>query len=74
MHACMLSCVWLFATLWTVIRQAPLCMGFLREEYSSGLSFPTPGDIPNSGIEPLSVASPALAGRFFTTPPSEKQR
>ena len=43
--------VWLFATPWTVARQAPLSMGFSRQEYWSGLSFPSPGDIPNPGIE-----------------------
>jgi len=42
-------------------------MGFCRHEYWSGLPFPTPGDLPNPGIKPASPASPALAGRFFTT-------
>ena len=42
-------------------------MGFLRQEYWSGLSFPTPGDLLNPGIEPTSLVSPALAGGFFTT-------
>ena len=46
------SHVWLFATLWTVAYQAPLSMGFSRQEYSSGLPFPSPGDLPNPGIEP----------------------
>ena len=46
--------------------QAPLSMGFPRQEYWSGLPFPSPGDLPNPGMEP---ASPALAGRFFTTEP-----
>ena len=46
------SCVWLFATLWTVANEAPLSMGFFRQEYWSGLTFPPPGDLPNSGIEP----------------------
>ena len=59
-----LSCVRLFATLWTVAYQAPPSMGFSRQEYWSGLPFPPPGDLPNSGIKP---SSPALAGRFFTT-------
>ena len=49
---------------WTVAHQAPLSMGFPRQEYWSGLPFPSPGDVPNPGIEP---ASPTLAGRFFTT-------
>ena len=44
-------------------------MGFPRHEYWSRLSFPTPGDRPDSGTEPVSLASPALAGRFFTTVP-----
>ena len=42
-------------------------MGFFRQEYCSGLSFPTPGNLPDSGIEPESLVSPVLAGRFFTT-------
>ena len=74
-HACMLShfsCVQLFATLWTVACQAPLSMGFSRQEYWSGLPSPPPGDLPNPGIEPISPASPALAGRFFTTEPPGK--
>ena len=59
-----LSHVQLFVTPWTVAYQASLSMGFSRPEYSSGLPFPSPGNLPNSGIEPR---SPALAGRFFTT-------
>ena len=59
----MLGCVWLFATLWTVARQAPLSTGFPRQEYWSGLPFPPPGDLPDSGTEPT---SPALAGGFFS--------
>ena len=46
--------------------QAPLSMGFCRQEYWSGLSFPPPGDPPGSGIKPASLMSPALAGRFLT--------
>ena len=65
----MLSCVQLFATPWTVAHQAPLSMAFPRQEYWSGLPFPPPGDLPDPGIEP---ASPALAGRFFTTEPPGK--
>ena len=60
------SCLTLFATPWTVACQAPLSMGFLRQEYWNGLLFPSLGDLPNPGIEP---ASPALAGKFFTTEP-----
>ena len=47
---------WLFATPWTVAWQAPLSMVFFRQEYWSGLSSPSPGDLPNSGIEPRSPA------------------
>ena len=61
------SHVWLFATLWTVAHLAPLSIGFPRYEYWSGLPCTSPGDLHNSGIEPESVASPALADRFFTT-------
>ena len=57
----------LFATPWTAARQAPLSMGFSRQDYWSGLPFPSPGDLPNPGITPPSPASPALAGRFSTT-------
>ena len=70
MCACMLShfsCVRLFATLWSVAHQASLSMGFSRQEYWSGLPCPSPGDLPNPEIEPASLLSPALAGRFFTT-------
>ena len=63
----MLSCVRLSATPWTVACQAPLFMGFSRQEYCSGWPFPPPGDLPDPGIKPVSLASPALAGRFFTT-------
>ena len=66
-----LSCVLLFVTPWTVARQAPLLMGFSRQEYWSGLPFPSPGDLPNPGIKPV---SPALAGKFFTTEPPEKPK
>lgn len=53
-------------TLWTVACQAPLSMGFSRQEYSSGFPGSPPGDLPNPGIEPESLRSPALAGGFFT--------
>ena len=71
MGACtqMLSRVQLFATPWTVAHQAPLTMEFSRQEYWSGLPFPTPGDLPNPGINP---ESPALAGGFFTAVPPGK--
>ena len=56
----------------TAACQAPLSMGFSRQEYRSGLPFPPPGDLPDSGIKPMSLESPALAGRFFTPEPSGK--
>ena len=62
--ACMLSPVQLFVTPWTVAHQAPLSMGFSRQEYWSGLPFPPPGDLPDPGIKPASLTSPALAGGF----------
>ena len=68
--ACVLSRfshVWLFATPWTVALQAPLSMGFPRQEYWSGLLCPPPGDLPDPGLKPTSLMSPALAGRFSTT-------
>ena len=46
-----LSCVWLFATPWIVAHQTPLSMEFSRQQYWNGLPFPTPGDIPDSGID-----------------------
>ena len=52
----LLSCVRLFATLWTVAGQAPLSIGLSRQEYCCGLPFPSPGDLPNPGIEHLSPA------------------
>ena len=67
----MLSYVQLFSTPWTIAHQAPLSMGFSKQEYWSGLPFPSPGDLPHPGIEP---ASPALAGRFFTAEPPGKPR
>ena len=53
-------------TLWTVDHKAPLSMGFPRQEYCSGLPCPPPGNLPDSGIDPASLTSPALAGGFFT--------
>ena len=61
------SCVRLFATLWTVAHQAPLSMGFPRQEYWSGLPCPPPEEISHPGMELLLHRSPALAGGFFTT-------
>ena len=63
----LLSCVQLFVTPWTVARQAPLSIEFSRQECWSRLLFLPPGDLPDTGIKPESLASPALAGGFFTT-------
>ena len=60
-HAKSLQYVQLFATLRTVAHQASLSMGFPRQKYWSGLPCPTPGDLPNAGVEPTSLTSPALA-------------
>ena len=70
MCTCVLSClshVWCFATPWTVAHQAPLSMGFSRQEYWSGLPYPPPGGFPNPGIKLSSLMSPALAGGFFSS-------
>ena len=56
MRAQSLSCVQLFATPWTVAHQAPLSLGFSRQEYWSGSPFPSPGDLPDPGIKPGSLA------------------
>ena len=61
-----------FMRLWTVACQAALSIGFSRQEYWSGLPCPPPGDLPEPGIKPASLVSPALAGRFFTTEPPGK--
>ena len=66
-----LSCsAQLFVNPWTVIHQAPLSMGFSRPEYFSGLPCPPPGNLPNPGIKPMSITSPPLTGRLFTTSPT----
>ena len=64
---CVLSRFSIIVTLWTIACQAPLSMGVSRQECWSGLPCPPPGDLPDPGIEPVSLVSPALAGRFFTT-------
>ena len=69
-----LSCAHVFVTPWTVAHQAPLSMGFSRQEYWSGLPFPTLGDLSDPGIQPVSLVSPALAGGFFTTEPPRKPK
>ena len=66
-----LSPLWLFATLWTVAHQAPLSMGFPKQEYWNGFPFYFPRDPPNPRIKPT---SPALAGGFFTTDLAGKSR
>ena len=73
-HCCFLvikSCPTLFVTPWTSACQAPLSMGLPRQEYWSTLPFPSPGDLPDPWIQPI---SPALAGEFFTTDPPGKPR
>ena len=65
MRAKPLSQAWLFATPWTVACQAPLSMAFSRQEYWSGLLCPPLGDLPNPGIRPAYLMSPAPASEFF---------
>ena len=70
MRACTLSCfrrLQLFVTPWTIARQAPLFMGFSRQEHWARLPFPSPGRLPGPGMELASLTPPALAGGFFTT-------
>ena len=64
--------VQLFVTPWTIARQAPLSRGFFRHEFWSGLPYPSPGYLPNLGIESTSPAASALAGIFFTAEPPGK--
>ena len=71
-HSCLcvlsrFSCVRHFVTLWTIACQAPLSIGFSRQEYWSGLPLPSAEDLPDPEIKPTSLESPALTGRFFTT-------
>ena len=68
-HAQSFSCVRRFVTPWTVACQGLLSMGFPRQEYCSGLPFPSPRHLSNPGMKPV---SPALAARFFTTEPPRK--
>ena len=73
-HVCVLShfsCVQLFAILWAVAHQAPLSMGFSRQEYWSGLPFPSPGDLPDPEIEPR---SPTLQADSLPTEPQGKPK
>ena len=66
------SRIWLSATPWIVVHQIPLSMKFSRQEYWNGLPFPTSRDLPDPRMEPTSLASPELAGRFFSTAPPGK--
>ena len=72
LYVCVLSCfsrVWLFATLWSIAHQALLSMKFSRQEYWSGLPFPSPGDLPDPGIEPR---FPSLEADSLTSEPPGK--
>ena len=66
-YAQSLNHVQFFAIPWTVVPLAPLSMGFSRQEYWSGFPWPSPGDLPNPGSEPMSLSSLSLAGKFFST-------
>ena len=61
-----------FVTPWAVAHQAPLSMGFSRQEYWSGLPFPSLGDLPHPGIDLMPLISPGLTGEFFTTSTTEE--
>ena len=61
-------------TPWTVAHEAPLSMGFSRQEYQSGLPSPPPGNHVDPGIKPISLMSPALAGGFFATSATREAR
>ena len=74
MHTQSFSHVQPFVTPWTIAHQIPLSVGFTRQEYWSGLPLPPPADLPSPGLEPASPASPALAGRVFTTEPPGKPK
>ena len=68
LNACLLNCfsyVWFFVSLWIIASQAPLSMGFSRQEYWSGLPCPPPGELLDPGIKPTSLTSPALADKGF---------
>ena len=66
---CVLNHVWLFVTPWTVAHQVPLPVECSGQESWGGLPFPIPGDLPNPGLKPVSLTSPALPDRLFTTSP-----
>ena len=65
-------CLTLFVIPWTVVHQDPLSVECSRQEYRSGLPFPTPGALPNGGIEPTSLVSPALEADSFSIVPPKK--
>ena len=71
---CVYALIWVrfFMTPWTAAHQTPLFLVFSRQEYWSGLAFPPPGDLPNLGMKPMALWSPALASRFSTTVPPGK--
>ena len=69
-----LSSVWFFVNPWTVASRAPLSLGFSRQEYWSGLPCPPLRDLPNPGIKLVSLMSPPLTARFFTTSATWKPR
>ena len=71
-HTCLLSHVQLFVTLWAIAFQAPLPMGFSRQESWSGLPFTSPGDLPSPGTEPTSLEFTALAGSKWASELPEK--
>jgi len=68
LHAQLLGCVLLFVTQWAIASKAPPSMEFSRQEYRNRLPFPSPGDLPDPGIEPMSLMSPALLGGFLAPP------
>ena len=73
-NVCMHECLVVsnsFVNPWTVAHQGPLSMEFSKQEYWSGLLFPTPGDLPDPGIEPTSLVFSALAGFFTTVTPGK---
>ena len=67
LQALVIQSCWTLCNPMDCSHQAPLFMGFSRQEYWNGLPCPPPGDLPDSGIKPMSLTSPALAGEFFTT-------
>ena len=71
-HVQSLSCVRFFATPWTIVHQAPLSMGFPRQEYWRGLPFPPVDDLPDPGIKPRSITSPALQADSLPPEPPGK--